>query len=105
MAQNMVAGPTGVSTAQSVGQPASFDRDAFAQFGQGMINQQSKSKSSTSKAGSANRGIGTDSGQIAGQMAIANQQRQAKLKQFNQLMGDPNMGYNDLAQSLMNILA
>ena len=105
LAQNMVSGPTGVSTAQTVAQPASFDRDAFGQFGQGMINQQSKSQSSGSKAGSANRNIGTDSGQIAGQMAIANQQRQQKMQQWQQLMSDPNMGYQDLAQSLMNILA
>lgn len=105
MAQNMISGLSGVSQAQTVSQPESFDRDAFSQFGQGMINQQSRSATSSAKSGSANRGMGADSGQLAGQMAIQNQQRQQKMQQWNQLMSDPNMGYNDLASSLMNILA
>lgn len=103
LAQNMVAGPSGVSTAQTVAQPESFDRDAFAQFGRGMINQQGSG--SGTKASAASRGMGADSGQLAGQLAIQNKQRQAKMNEFNQLMSNPNMGYNDLAASLMNILA
>ncbi len=108
LAQNMVSGTSGVSQAQAEGQPASapsFDRDAFGQFGSGVISSQGKAQQAGTKSDAARRGMGADSGQIAGQMAINRQQQQEKMRQFNQMMGDPNMGYNDLASSLMNILA
>lgn len=105
MAQNMVAGPTGVSTAQTVAQPESFDREAFGKFGQGMIQSQSRNDRQSAKAGSANRGMGQDSGQLAGQLAVQQQRAQKQMAQWQQMMSDPNMGYQDLAQSLMNILA
>lgn len=106
MAQNLIGGPTGVSQAQAVSQPqASFDRDAFGQFGQGMIQKQSRSEKEGTKSGAAARGMGQDSGQMMGQLAIQNQRTQQQMAQWNKIMSDKNMGYNDLAQSLMNILA
>lgn len=107
LAQNMISGPTGVSQAQQVSQPESapsFDRQAFGQFGTGLIGSQAKSQKSSATSGAADRGMGTGSGQLAGQLAIQNQQSREKMNQWAQMMSDPNMGYQDLSASLMNIL-
>ena len=95
-------------SAQSVTQPEaapSFDRDEFGTLGQSMIQSQTRNLQSGAKSGSAKRGLGADSGQMANQLAVMRQQQQQKMAQWQQMMGNPNLGYNDLAQSLMNIMA
>lgn len=105
LAESFMDVPGGVSEAQAVAQPESVDREAFGRFGTGMINSQSRAASSGAKGNAANRGMGENSGQLMAQLAIQRQQAQQKLAQWQAAMADPNLGYNDLAASLQNILA